>query len=251
MLTFDKTGVKTPFKEILSGVSLTLRPHTITAVIGKNGSGKTTLMSCLNGERKYTGNIAYDGKDIRLMSIREKARLISFLPQILPTPCITVKDLVRMGRSPYLDIGKNFTQSDEEYVEKALVQAGIKDIENKYLTEASGGEKQKAYIAMVLAQNTRVIALDEPTTYMDMAYSKEFLSLLGELRDKNKKTVLTVMHDINSALEIADNILILNQGRAEFFGSVQQTIESGKIEEIFGLKKYECICDGEVKFIYR
>ena len=251
MLKFDKIGVKTPHKEILKDVSLSLKPHTITAVIGKNGSGKTTLISCLIGDKKYTGNITYEGRDIRLMSLKEKGRLISVLPQILPSPAIRVKDLVRMGRSPYLDMGKVFTQSDEENVEKAILQTGIKDIENKYLTEISGGEKQKAYIAMVLAQNTRVIVLDEPTTYMDMAYSKEFMGVLRELKYKNKKTVLAVMHDINSAIEVADNILIIDNGRAVFYGSVQETQESGKIEEVFGLRKYQCICDDETKTIYR
>ena len=250
MLRFDKVGVKIPFKEILNDVSFTLNPHTITAIIGKNGSGKTTLISCLNAEKKYTGSITYEGKDIRLMSLKEKGRLISVLPQILPSVGITVKDLVKMGRSPYLDLGKVFTQNDMENVEKALTYAGMKKLENKYLTEISGGEKQKAYIAMVLAQNTRVIVLDEPTTYMDMAYSKEFMALLRQLRDKNKKTILAVMHDINSALEVADNILILNEGRLEFFGSVQQVKDSGKIEEIFALKKYECSSDGETKTIY-
>lgn len=250
MLSFDKIGVKTPTKEILKDISLSLKPHTITAVIGKNGSGKTTLISCLVGEKKYTGSITYEDKDIRLMSLKEKGRLISVLPQILPSPAIRVKDLVKMGRNPYLDIGGTFTQSDNENVEKAMLQAGIKDIENKYLTEISGGEKQKAYIAMVLSQNTRVVVLDEPTTYMDMAYSKDFMKLLIELRDKNKKTVLAVMHDINSAVEVADNILIIDEGESIFFGSVQKCIESGKIEEVFGLKKYQCICNDTEKIIY-
>ncbi len=251
MLKFENISVKTPSKELLQEVSFSIKPHTITAVIGKNGSGKTSLVSCIAGEKKYTGSITYEGKDIRLMSLKEKSRLISVLPQLLPTPHITVKELVGMGRNPYLDLGKNFTQTDEEYVEKALFDITIKEIEDKYLTEISGGERQKAYIAMVLAQNTRVIVLDEPTTYMDMQYSKEFMTLLLRLKTKNKKTILAVMHDLNSALENADNILVLDEGRAVFYGSKEECINSAIIEKIFDLKKHEYVFEDEKKVIFR
>lgn len=251
MLKFDNVSVKASSKEILQGVSFTLVPHTITAVIGKNGSGKTTLISCLGAEKKYTGSITYEGKDIRLLSLREKGRLIAVLPQILPTPHITVRDLVKMGRSPYLDIGGSFTQSDIEYVEKALADTNIKDIENKYLTELSGGERQKAYVAMVLAQNTRAVILDEPTTYMDMQYSKEFMTLLENLKLKNKKTVMAVMHDINTALEKADNILLLYEGKVVFYGTAEECKDSSLIENIFGLERHEYLHDGQKKVIFR
>lgn len=251
MVKFENISVKVTSKEILKEVSFSLKPHTITAVIGKNGSGKTTLLSCLTGEKKYTGRITYEGKDIRLMSLKEKGRLISVLPQILPTPHITIKALVGMGRSPYLDLMGTFTQDDKKCVEKSLCDTGIKNLENKYLTEISGGERQKAYIAMVLAQNTRVVVLDEPTTYMDMQYSKEFMSLLETLKTKNKKTVLAVMHDINMALEKADNILILDEGKAVFFGSKEECINSRLIEKIFALEKHEYVFEGEKKVIFR
>ena len=251
MLKFENISVKAASKEILKDVSFCLKPHTITAVIGKNASGKTTLVSCLTGEKKYTGSITYEGKDIRLMNLREKSRLISVLPQILPTPRITVKDLVRMGRSPYLDMGKSFTHTDEEYVEKALSDVGLKASQDKYLTEMSGGERQKAYIAMVLAQNTRVVVLDEPTTYMDMQYSKEFMLLLDTLKTKNKKTVLAVMHDINTAIDKADNILILDEGKAVFYGSKEECKNSSLIEKIFSLQRHEYIFEGEKKVIFR
>ena len=251
MLKFDNICVKGTNEEILHKVSFTLKPHTITAVIGKNGSGKTTLISCVNEEKKYTGSITYDGKDIRLMSLKEKGRLMALLPQILPTPHITVRELVKMGRNPYLDIGRSFTQTDEECVEKAINDTDIKDMENKYLTELSGGERQKAYIAMILAQNTRVIILDEPTTYMDMQYSKEFLALLEHMKVKNKKTILAVMHDINTAVEKADNILLLDEGRVIFYGSKEELTESSIIEKVFGLEKHEYMHGEQKKVIFR
>lgn len=250
MLKFENISVKAGEKKILRDVSFALEEQSITAVIGRNGSGKTTLISCLTNEKKYTGNITCEDKDIRLMNLREKSRLIAVLPQILPTPHITVKALVEMGRNPYLDIGGAFTQSDREYVEKALENVGIKDMENKYLTELSGGERQKAYIAMVLAQNTGVIILDEPTTYMDMTYSKEFMRLIENLKDKNKKTVLVVMHDINTALQKADNILLLEGGRALFYGTAEDCVKSDIVEKAFGLEKLIYTEDGENKIFY-
>ena len=103
---------------------------------------------------------------------------------------------------------------------------------------------------MVLAQNTRVVALDEPTTYMDVRYEKEFLSLLRELKEKHKKTLLVVMHDLSRAAEIADYILLLNEGSVVFSGEKEEVLQSGKIESTFDVKKYEVLIDGQSKTIF-
>ncbi|MDD6012425.1 MAG: ABC transporter ATP-binding protein [Oscillospiraceae bacterium] len=248
MLQFENVTVTAGKKELLKAVSFAVRPHRITALIGRNGSGKSTLLSCVNQSRKYTGSVYFGDRDIRLMSARERGKLISFLPQILPSPSITVEELVKLGRCPYQDIGKRMTDSDRGHVDEAMESMGIKEIRNKYLGEISGGERQKAYIAMVLAQNTRVVLFDEPTTYLDISFEKEFLSLLQTLKSKHKKTVLTVMHDLTGAFEAADDIAVLENGRLVFSGEKQMCVESGVIEEVFGVKKYEYL-DGEKKKI--
>ena len=250
MLEFKNISVTKNKKEILKDVSFSVKPHTVTAVIGKNGSGKSTLLSCLTGESRYTGAIHFSDSDISLMSKRQRAATVAFLQQNLPVVPITVETLVAMGRTPYIDIGKHLTEKDKEQIEKAIVSVGIESIRHKKLSEISGGEKQKAYIAMVLAQNTRVVALDEPTTYMDVQYEKEFMSLLRELKEKHKKTLLVVMHDLSRAAEIADYILILNEGRVAFSGEKEEVIQSGKIESTFGVKKYEIELDGKRKVIF-
>lgn len=250
MLEFKNISVTKNKKEILKDVSFSVKPHTVTAVIGKNGSGKSTLLSCLTGESRYTGAIHFSDSDISLMSKRQRAATVAFLQQNLPVVPITVETLVAMGRTPYIDIGKHLTEKDKEQIEKAIVSVGIESIRQKKLSEISGGEKQKAYIAMVLAQNTRVVALDEPTTYMDVQYEKEFMSLLRELKEKHKKTLLVVMHDLSRAAEIADYILILNEGRVAFSGEKEEVIQSGKIESTFGVKKYEIELDGKRKVIF-
>ena len=251
MLEIKNLSVTKNKKELLHGVSFSVRPHTITAIIGKNGSGKSTLISCLTGENKYKGSIFFSEEDISLLNSGQRARLVSLLPQNLPAVPVTVERLVEMGRNPYTDIGKRFSGKDLEQIEKAIESTGIGAIRNKRLTEISGGERQKAYIAMVLSQNTRVIALDEPTTYMDVQVEKAFMSLLQELKHKHKKTLLVVMHDLSRAAEIADNILLLDNGRVRKFGETRDVLESGAIEEVFGVAQYECELGGERKIIFR
>lgn len=250
MLELKNIRVVKNKKEILKNVTVSLKPHTLTVIIGKNGSGKSTLLSCLTGESKYQGTIHFDDKDLALMPKRQRAAYISFLPQSLPSVPITVENLVAMGRTPYVDMGKNLSEKDEEQIEKAIADTGIETIRHKKLTEISGGEKQRAYIAMVLAQNTRVIALDEPTTYMDIQFQKELRSLLTELKEKHKKTLITVMHDLSMAAEIADCIILLDEGRVVFSGEKEGVLQSGKIESIFNVKKYEIELDGKRKLIF-
>lgn len=250
MLEFKNISVTKNKKEILKEVSFTVKPHTITVIIGKNGSGKSTLLSCLTGESRFRGAINFSDSDISLMSKRERAGVVAFLQQTLPAVPVTVENLVAMGRTPYVDIGKRLSQRDREQIEKAIINTGIENIRHKKLTELSGGEKQKAYIAMVLAQNTRIIALDEPTTYMDVQYEKEFISLLKELKARHKKTLLVVMHDLSKAAEIADYILLLDEGKVAKFGEKEKVLQSGKIESTFNVKKYEVDINGEKKIIF-
>ena len=251
MLEIKNLSVTKNKKEILSEVSFSVKPHTITAIIGKNGSGKSTLISCLTGESKYKGTIFFSDDDISLLNSKQRSRLVSMLPQNLPAVPVTVEKLVEMGRNPYTDIGKKLSEKDREQIEKAIESTELGNIRHKKLTEISGGERQKAYIAMVLAQNTRVIALDEPTTYMDIQVEKAFISLLGELKEKHKKTLLVVMHDLSRAVEIADSIVLLDEGRVVVSGKKEEVLQSEKIESTFNVKKYEAEFDGEKRIIFR
>ena len=251
MLEFKNISVTKSKKEILHDISFSVRPHTITAIIGKNGSGKSTLISCLTGESKYKGTIFFSDDDISLLASRQRARLVSFLPQNLPAVPVTVEKLVEMGRNPYTDIAKRLSEKDIEQIENSIESVKITDIRHKKLTEISGGERQKAYIAMVLSQNTRVIAPDEPTTYMDVQVEKAFMSLVRELKERHKKTILVVMHDLSAAVEIADNILVLDDGKVKKFGKTQDVLESRAIEEVFDVKQYECEFDGEKRVVFR
>ena len=240
MVELKNVSVSAGKTKILDGIDLKLVPETVTALIGKNASGKSTLLSCLTKERKYSGSISFSDKDISLMSHRERAQLISLLPQKLPCPDISGEHLVRLGRTPYLDLGRHFTEEDLKSCEAAIEMAGAKELTEKKVSLMSGGERQKIYLAMLLAQDTPFIALDEPTSYMDARHEREFSTLIADIVKKHRKTALVVMHDLTRAVEIADNIAILDGGKIIFYGTATEAAESGLIESTFGVKAYSC-----------
>lgn len=251
MLTLKDVNIKYGRKKILENINLSFEKGTVTAVIGKNGSGKTTLLSAVAGLVKYDGQMTVQGKELTALPHKERARLLSLLPQTLPAPPITVEALAEMGRQPYLDLGQRLTAKDKETVSRAISDIGIEKLRNKQLDEISGGERQKAYLAMVLAQNTQVLLLDEPTTYLDAEYERELFSIIKRLKDERGKTVITVMHDLSSALEIADKVLLLNRGGVAFFGTSGECEKSGIIEESFGVQKYEYRDGSRVGYFYK
>ena len=246
MIKMTDINVTLGKKHILKNIDLNIKPHTITAVIGKNGSGKSTLVSAINGTVSYTGQMLFAGQDIRILPQREKAKLISVLPQVLSTPHITVEELVKMGRNPYVDIGKRFTPQDTQTVSDAMAAMGITDMKYRYLDCISGGERQKAYLAMILAQHTRLMVLDEPATYMDMAYERQFMETLTTLQKTLHKTVVVVMHNLSTAVKYANRIVVMDGGTVAFEGATQDCLEAQIIEKTFGVKKH--ISDGEIFF---
>ncbi len=250
MMTFRGISVKRSGKQVLSDINFTLDNHKITAVLGRNGCGKSTLISCVTCSVRYVGEILYNDQNTALMPPKERARLIAILPQLLPKTALTVKELVSMGRTPYLDIGRRLSPADIEQIERAITACGLEELSDRPADKLSGGERQKAYIAMILAQNTRVVILDEPTAYMDAANAREFMSLITELKQKHKKTILLVTHDLTSAVDIADNILVIDNKTSAFFGTAGECVRSGVIERVFGVKKSEYPKDGVPKILY-
>ncbi len=251
MFKIENLSVILGEKEILKEISFEVKPHTLTCIIGKNGSGKSTLLSAIVCAVKYKGQISFCDKNIALMSFKERAKLISLLPQSLPAVGITAEELIRMGRMPYLGAGRRFSATDEKAVEKAIEKMNINHLRDKRTDRISGGERQKVYLAMILAQQTRIMAFDEPATYLDTEYRKELYETLKKLKKDEKKTVLAVMHDITEAVEMADNIVLLDGGKILFFGTAEECIKSGLIEKIFKVKKYEYEAEDGKRILYK
>lgn len=245
MLKVENLSASYRGSRILDEVSFSLKPHTFTAVLGKNGCGKSTLVSCINQQMHYTGKIFCKDQNLALAAPRERARAVAVLPQILANPHVTVEELVMFGRNPYLDFGKRPSAEDREAVSNAIGLVGIEKWKDKLADTLSGGERQKAYLAMILAQQTRLIVLDEPTTYLDTENETSFLELLTGLKKKQKKTLLVILHDLSQALHYADRILVLDDHHIAFDGTSEQCLESGILEEVFHVKTHVFWEEGE------
>lgn len=226
-------------RKVLRNINIQFEKGEIVSVIGPNGSGKSTLIQCCTGIFKpVSGEIYIGGKLISEYSKKSLAQTVSYLPQINPVSAITVRNLVMHGRFPYLGYPRRYTAEDIKIAEKAISAAGIESIADKALSELSGGQQQKAHIAMRLAQNTNYIFFDEPVTYLDIKYQLEFAELIKRLRDSGK-AVAVVLHDINMALSCSDKIVVIDSGEIIFSGSPENTVKSGSIEKAFGVKVNE------------
>ncbi len=236
---------------VVQGVTASFPPGCITVILGKNGCGKSTLLrTAARQQPPLGGQILLDGRDIFTIAPKEFARLAAVLPQSREAPAIPAQSLVLHGRFPYLGFPRRPSPQDKQIVERAMRAAGAWEYRDKYLTQLSGGERQKVYLAMVLAQDTGVIFMDEPGTYLDISHQFEILSLMRRLRSAGK-TVVTVLHDLGQALSVADRVLLLDKGAAVFWGDPQSLFQSGKLDEIFGIRSHKITVDGGTEYVFR
>lgn len=250
MLEIKNVSVRYDRKEILKDVSFSLRPHRLTVLVGRNGSGKSTLLSCVNQQIRYTGTITEGEKNLALLPPRERAKTVAILPQTLPAPHIPAREMVAFGRNPYLDFTGRLTEKDREMVAAALQDTHAENLTERYVDTLSGGERQRIALAMILAQNTPIALLDEPTAHMDQSYEEGFLRLLRELKDRKKKTFLVILHDLTLAAQYADDIVVLEEGRIVFAGTKEDCLTQGIVERTFGLKRYSFREDGEDRLFF-
>lgn len=208
----------------------------LSVIAGPNGSGKSTLMKTIMGQvQKKSGSITLKGKELSGYSDRERAQLLAYLPQNRSDTNISVARMVLHGRFPYLEYPRHYTREDEERVKQALEKTGIAYAGKRPVSELSGGEKQKAYLAMALVQDTPVLLLDEPISHLDMACQIDFMEQLS-LLVREGKTVIAVLHDLNFALQYGDEISLMNKGRLICRGTPPKILEAGYLEKVFGLQ---------------
>lgn len=226
-------------REIIKNIDISFEEGTITTIIGKNGCGKTTLLKTSSNLLKtMAGEILLDvnGKNIDLSTMKNQdiARHISYLPQNKEVPNITVYGLVMHGRFPYLNFSRIPQKNDKKIVDEAIELMGLERYKNCNLQELSGGQRQKSFIAMVLAQNTDIIFLDEPTTYLDINHQLEVIQTVKNLK-KFGKTVVMVLHDLNLAFSCSDKVCLMDNGFVAIHDVPEAVVDSGKINEIFNI----------------
>ena len=228
-------------KQVLRDISFCL-PEGVTALLGRNGSGKSTLLHCIAGALPFEGSVKLDGKELKGLTAREKAKLLSILPQMLPSPDLPAEEVVGFGRSPY---SARLSAKEREEVHAAMQKLGIGELAKRRVSTLSGGEKQKVFLAMLLVQDTPLVLLDEPTTYMDLPFRSVFFSVLQELKAKNK-TVLFVSHDLSDGIASSDHVLVLEEGGIRFAGSREECLNGCVLERAFGAARYEV--EGNILF---
>ena len=223
---------------VLRDVSFALRPRRLTVLVGRNGAGKSTLFGCVNQQLPYGGTITQGTRDLAAIPPRDRAKSIAILPQSMPVPHITGRELVALGRNPWVDFTGRLREADKQAVEDALRDTDTLDLADRYADTLSGGEKQRMLLAMILAQNAPVALLDEPTAHLDLSYQTAFRELLRKLIRERDKTFLLILHDLNLAAEYADDLIVLDGGRVVFAGTKEDCLEQEILEKTFSLKRY-------------
>jgi iron complex transport system ATP-binding protein len=225
-------------KFVVRGVTMHVPEGEFVGLIGPNGSGKTTLLRVISGVlAPFEGEVLLRDAPLRTIGKRRLAQMMACLPQELALDlAFTVREIVLMGRSPHLSrIGRE-TRTDSEAAEKAMALADIADIADRFMTEISGGERQRAFIAMCLAQEPQILLLDEPTSHLDVGHQLSLLDLVRRLNRRTGMTVVAVFHDLNLAAEYCDRLLLLHQGRAEALGSPQEVLTAEIIQRVYQAK---------------
>jgi iron complex transport system ATP-binding protein len=249
MLELRKLSLILGGRRILDEVDLEIKPGRVTVLLGKNGSGKTSLLRCINRERPYLGDILLDGVNITLLSPKNRAQRVAYLPQLLPTAKITAGELALLGRMPHLGLLAISGEADRAAARAALSTVGLLDRTDERLTALSGGELRRAYLAMILAQEAPLLLLDEPTAHLDTDAKRELLSLISRLVREEGRTALLVLHDLNDAIRIADDIALLEAGKLVFFGARDAFLSEGLPERAFGLPPHRAE-DDPLPFYY-
>ncbi|MEM6452722.1 MAG: ABC transporter ATP-binding protein [Cyanobacteria bacterium P01_D01_bin.105] len=226
-------------QRIVEAVNLTLAQGEWLSLVGANGSGKSTLLRLLSRILPtHSGHVLLNGKDIHTRSPTEIARQMAILPQqqVLPAG-LTVRQLVSLGRSPHQAWWQwDLDAQGREYVAKALAWTEIEQYGDRPVAELSGGEKQRAFLALALAQAPHVLLLDEPTTFLDIHYQLQLLELLKRLNQHQKLSIITVLHDINLAARYSDRIAFMRQGHLVSVGEINDVLTTETIRAVFNVE---------------
>ena len=220
---------------VVDGESITAEAGVVTALVGPNGSGKSTLLKGLADQlTPDAGSVLVDGRAIQSFDEKELARTMGLLSQeSTPPNSITVEDLVYHGRYPHRGFFESTTEADDRAVDRAVELAGCGHLRDREVGSLSGGQKQLAWIAMVLAQDTDVLLLDEPTTFLDLHHQLEVMEIVETLREESDITVVVVLHDIQQAARLADEMVALDDGEIRARGPPGEVVTERLLAAVF------------------
>ncbi|MDH6426531.1 iron ABC transporter ATP-binding protein [Paenibacillus odorifer] len=244
MFTVDSISIRYEQKNIINNFSFSVKKGEIVSIIGPNGSGKSTLLKAVSRLIPYhTGAVTLEGTDLKSMTAKQVARKMCMLSQKNQAPNdMTVIDLVSYGRYPHKKWFEKLNHKDMDIVDWALEKTHLKDYKDRAVSSLSGGESQRAWIAMALAQRPLVMLLDEPTTYLDISHQHEVLELVRELNQDMGMTVVMVLHDLNQASTYSDSIVVVQAGEKAMYGTPNEVMTTDMIRDIYRM-------DAEVQYV--
>ena len=222
-------------KLILNDISCEFQQGKVTALVGPNGSGKSTLLKLIAGlERSSAGDITLSGKGVAQYSRADLAIRLAMLPQRHATPVgLTVADLVEFGRHPHRRWFAPLTKKDKQKMHWAMQEAGVLEFANLAIETLSGGEAQRCWLAIVLAQDTDIVLLDEPTSWLDIGHQVELLHIVKRLNEQYGKTIIWVLHDLNHAQTFSHQAIMLEKGKVVAAGDVDVVFTAERISEVY------------------
>lgn len=220
---------------VVSDLDIHIRKGEITTIIGPNGSGKSTVLKALTRLLKYrSGVVEILERDLKDYDTKELARLIGVLPQKhTAPPDFTVRDLVGYGRMPHQKWYERNSREDDAIVDWALEVTGTSHLAKKSIRACSGGEQQRVWIAMVLAQQPEILFLDEPTTYLDISHQQETMRLVKRLKRESGIGIVMVLHDLSHAMEVSDYIVVIKDGKKYSEGTPLEVITPKMLREVY------------------
>ena len=220
-------------KDVLKDVSFTLEQGQFLAILGNNGVGKSTLLKCLNKIlRADSGQVLLDGENILQMSNHQVSRRMAFMAQTVPNTQMTVHDVVMLGRRPYMKFG--FTEKDHQIVHSAMDRLNLDPLRGRFLNQLSGGERQKVMLARALAQQPKLLLLDEPTSSLDIHNQYQVLQITRDLCREQNLTAMIVIHDLNLALRFCDRFLLLREGEVYRYGGAE-IFDADALRDVYGV----------------
>ncbi|MGR8011938.1 ABC transporter ATP-binding protein [Streptomyces hypolithicus] len=236
-MVVDAVGFDYPGRTVLSGVDLRVATGELVALVGLNGCGKSTLLRLVAGLlRPSAGSVLVDGDDLGRLSRRATARRVALLHQSSPAvPGMTVRQLVKQGRYAARGPLGMLRDGDDDVCARALADVGVSDWSDRMVDSLSGGERQRVRLAMSLAQDTHVLLLDEPTTYLDLRHQLEVMQTVVRLREERSLTVVMVLHDLGHAARFADRIVALRSGRVAADGPPDRVVTRELLAEVLGV----------------
>ncbi len=222
-------------RDVVHGVSLSFPPGRVAALLGPNGCGKSTLLRAVLGlSPKSGGEVLMDGVPLEALSPRERALKAAYLAQSRTVPNITARKMVLHGRFPHLSYPRRYRKEDDEAVDRALDWADARDIAHRPMGELSGGQRQKIYLAMALAQDAPAILMDEPTAFLDVGHQLGVMAVARRLAQEGRAVVM-VLHDLPLALRGADDAALLSGGKLVIRGTTEEVYASGHLDRVFGV----------------